>query len=581
MAYEGLVEEGGQNAIGKAAEDYALHSVLEDDEFVNAQGDFMGSIAEGVGDTLFTQEGKEQMLIGALLGGMGIPTRKNAGMLRGMGWSGDSADVKARRALLDLDLKGKDKSRMESLIKEKMENDPEFLNRFKKKNYMAYQLYKRTQARNAAQESGDLKAQKDVEADDMFDYLMYRYDNGDMSVIAEEMEDMLKTDPETFKATFGYASEMSIEDVQARQSELKQTVKDAIKRVEKASSIVDSRLKLSEQQKFTDIAVPGSQAHLRRVLIHSATMIEDRDKREKQLIAKLAELSGGKVQETSGEVDAIVFNTPEGPVTVKVGGLNLGATVQEQLEESELRISEIQGLAPNRRSVEQENELKNLTLLRDKLLKETDKDRSLYSVTLEDMSSDEKKDLSEWEKLDPVNSALNREEVENTLRDLRKLRADRLFFARTFNRFMDPDTRAGAIERITALREAYIKDHMKKQGESEARIEEFKLKLEQYKEDLAAEYTALQEKIEAAQTEMELALKDMISKERALFMATGRTKRLSTALAKSEQAYKESQARFEELVLSTSGTREDIKELTRFIKIFLQILLILNCLIRN
>jgi hypothetical protein len=568
MAYEGLVEEGGQNAMGKAAEDYALHSILEDDEFVNAQGDFMDSVAEGVGDTLFTQEGKEQMLIGALLGGMGIPTRRGVTM-GGMFAFGDSAEVKARRALLDLDLKGKDKSRMESLIKEKMENDPEFLNRFKKKNYMAYQLYKRTQARNAAQESGDLKAQKDVEADDMFDYLMYRYDNGDMSVIAEEMEDMLKTDPETFKATFGYASEMSIEDVQARQSELKQTVKDAIKRVEKASSIVDSRLKLSEQQKFTDIAVPGSQAHLRRVLIHSATMIEDRDKREKQLIAKLAELSGGKVQETSGEVDAIVFNTPEGPVTVKVGGLNLGATVQEQLEESELRISEIQGLAPNRRSVEQENELKNLTLLRDKLLKETDKDRSLYSVTLEDMSSDEKKDLSEWEKLDPVNSALNREEVENTLRDLRKLRADRLFFARTFNRFMDPDTRAGAIERITALREAYIKDHMKKQGESEARIEEFKLKLEQYKEDLAAEYTALQEKIEAAQTEMELALKDMISKERALFMATGRTKRLSTALAKSEQAYKESQARFEELVLSTSGTREDIKELTRFIKMFL------------
>lgn len=570
MAYEGLVEEGGQNAMGKAAENYALHSVLEDDEFVNAQGDFMDSVAEGVGDTLFTQEGKEQMLIGALLGGMGIPTRSNAGMLRGMGWSGDSADVKARRALLDLDLKGKDKSRMESLIKEKMENDPEFLNRFKKKNYMAYQLYKRTQARNAAQESGDLKAQKDVEADDMFDYLMYRYDNGDMSVISEEMEDMLKTDPETFKTTFGYSSEMSIEEVQARKSELKQTVKDAIKRVEKASSIVDSRLKLSEQQKFTDIAVPGSQAHLRRVLIHSATMIEDRDKREKQLIAKLAELSGGKVQETSGEVDAIVFNTPEGPVTVKVGGLNLGATVQEQLEESELRISEIQGLAPNRRSVEQENELKNLTLLRDKLLKETDKDRSLYSVTLEDMSSDEKKELSEWEKLDPVNSALNREEVENTLRDLRKLRADRLFFARTFNRFMDPDTRAGAIERISALREAYIKEHLKKQGESEARIEEFKLKLEQYKEDLAAEYTALQEKIEAAKTEMELALKDMISKERALFMATGRTKRLSTALAKSEQAYKESQARFEELVLSTSGTREDIKELTRFIKLFLK-----------
>lgn len=699
MAYEGLVEEGGQNAMGKAAEDYALHSVLEDDEFVNAQGDFMDSVAEGVGDTLFTQEGKEQMLIGALLGGMGIPTRKNAGMLRGMGWSGDSADVKARRALLDLDLKGKDKSRMESLIKEKMENDPEFLNRFKKKNYMAYQLYKRTQARNAAQESGDLKAQKDVEADDMFDYLMYRYDNGDMSVIAEEMEDMLKTDPETFKATFGYAPEMSIEDVQARQSELKQTVKDAIKRVEKASLIVDSRLKLSEQQKFTDIAVPGSQAHLRRVLIHSATMIEDRDKREKQLIAKLAELSGGKVQETSGEVDAIVFNTPEGPVTVKVGGLNLGATVQEQLEESELRISEIQGLAPNRRSVEQENELKNLTLLRDKLLKETDKDRSLYSVTLEDMSSDEKKELSEWEKLDPVNSALNREEVENTLRDLRKLRADRLFFARTFNRFMDPDTRAGAIERISALREAYLKEHLKKQGESEARIEEFKLKLEQYKADLAAEYESLSNKINIAKEDLEAALRALTEKRAALdaiekefgtpskkksrskkyyerekllqsreeltgfveyempepptvvsatieraenkipstitaiqeasdwlysqykilmelresdertlsakearrlmklleqdivmledykaemfpdeFAPTPKKKRqtgvnrkfVETELRKAEQAYKESQARFEELVLSTSGTREDIKELTRFIKLFLK-----------
>jgi hypothetical protein len=83
--YEGFVEEGGQSVFSKTGEDLVL-SKFNTDGTQNAV-DLISSLHQGFEDTYGTKEGMKEVLIGAIVGGIGAPipgTGQKLGILEGL-----------------------------------------------------------------------------------------------------------------------------------------------------------------------------------------------------------------------------------------------------------------------------------------------------------------------------------------------------------------------------------------------------------------------------------------------------------------------------------------------------------------
>jgi hypothetical protein len=515
MLYEGVVEEGGQGLISTAMDNYAFNAMRTDNGFQLELDDYLAGFGEAIGDQVMTKEGREQILIGAIIGGMGIPRKlKGSGLLM----SGDYAAVGARMQALD-DMNAYDRVLMDKITKH-FKDRPEMANNQLQQFYLGMQLRNRIAAREKAEKDGDVYLSRNLENDDIFDHLMYLNETGQLKNAMKLFEDGLNVSDEEFRQNYQYDPTMTSEEILKRKSQLRESYREHVERVQQSTGQVDNVLRLTPEERYTDIAKDTSKAFQRRMMIRFLSAAKERDAREKKLNSDLAQMTGGTVISTEDMVDSIVIEDARGNRRViRTGSLNTGATVGQQMIETKKRIAQLKQL--RNPSTEVLEELDGLVALEDRLKAEKDLTRPVAGIMLESMNIKEEGTLKEWEAKDPIAAATEKEKVKTILNDLRKLRQDRVWFSETYLKITDPEGFQQAVAEwrrsVNAYNEEVLKNQQREKEAAEkvkkarqTKITTLKNRIKRYRErdlqDLVEAQTELSEQLESASQDLEYSL---------------------------------------------------------------------------
>ena len=578
-AYEGFVEEGLQGVMAKTSEDYALRASLSDQGTFDMFADWMNSMGQGLSDTYLTTEGQTEIFIGSLAAAIGVPYSGGRGFTSGLGWMSDVEDQQTRRKTIGEynDFQEKFKKELSELEKK----FPDLQGKLKSGLFMLQQFSKNKQALEDAITSGDMKKSKDLDFDDVFEYMLHKVDTASGEEIEMEIEDIIGMKNETFKEMFGYEKEMSDEDVLKRKSYLTDKIRKDFKEVKEISQKIDRAIRIKDVDKFSGMMEPSSLGYQRRVLIHAASSIKNREEREKELISKLAELTGGKIVEVKGEVDRISYTDPAGKTrTISLGNMNTGTTVGEQIIETQTRIDDIQAIPVKERTVEQAEELNDLTGFIEDLRALPDITAPVVPLFREAKNSMDADTIAAWEKENIVAAAQNKAEVEAIFKDVRALRSDRIRFANTLKTFLDPQLAKLEAKKIEKQRAEVTKIITKAMDESEVRSRDFTIQLKNYKDTLEKQIREISSKLKAKSDDLVeigadiLQLKSAIEKfekdpsRKRAKVGVGRSgfrmltrEQIEKELQDSKEVREELQREFEEFDRTFSKERERMLEL--------------------
>ncbi len=315
--YEGVVEEGGQGALHTAAEDYALVNGLSDQgQTGNMLVDVMNSFGEGMAKTYQTKEGQTEVMIGMMLGLTGF-----GGIGKYSTFGQAKAEVEDRRSIVDL---------VERMSKE----NPSLLNSVRQNALFFNNVMKRADLYDAALDAGDVNTAKNLEFDNFFDFVHAKLQTGQFEDVAKQSKEILALSDEEFVEFAGYKNEeLTSEEIGARKAEVVKRVNDRAVAIKEATEKVDKNLRLSETARLLNSGTVGSDAYMRRQLIHSIASMDNADEREKDMVAQLATLTKGKVKGNDFDVDSIEYTDKDGNVKeVRIGEFDKANSLGDEIE---------------------------------------------------------------------------------------------------------------------------------------------------------------------------------------------------------------------------------------------------------
>ena len=445
--YEGVIEEGGQGTMQRAAADYALLSGIRDDSgMMDVISSTWDSFQEGGHETFSTTEGLTEVVIGAGLGFLGLPGPQMT-LIQG------HKNTVARRKTLDF-------------MQEIQEKYPDVYAALRSNMNFFQNVGKRSSLLDSAYESGDMALIKDLEHDNFYDFVMARVIQEDFQSIEDQAKTILEMSPEEFRAWGSYSYEnLPDNEVDARKALVVEKVNKRAKAIKEAAEQVDSHLRLSYKEKVLGMMEPGTMGYLRNQLIHSLSVIDNANEREAAMIAELARLTGGTVvSQTDGKVvkgkfkgkedrtDAIQYVDKDGNTrTVDIGAFTQDGTLRSYLSRT---MQSIEALEAKKKAGEKTMPLEKLreidaaleTLYADKLALEEAQKALQDERTLSPEEFDEI--IAPWKASDPEGAAVNEQEVYRYLTDLRKLRGRRQKAAELYKQLMNPTYRPQAIQNI-------------------------------------------------------------------------------------------------------------------------------------
>lgn len=493
--YEGF-EEGSQGFMRSLATNYAEMSSLSNDGFMYEVGAMDAAFAQAYDDTFHSTEGKTEIFLGALMGLMGVPTKLGGG---GMFWTEATAEERAKTASA-LSLKEFQKKHVDA-ITEVAKANPNFGKGLVVQMVAVANMHKRQDALDQAIKDGDFATAKSLEMDNSLDMFIAMDLTGKLSSLEKDFEKNLKLDGDAFKAAFGYAEEMTTAQIEERKVQLNNSFKSSIKSYRDSVEAVDKVYSLTNDAKHMQMANSNSPAFRRRVMIHAAMSAENRDMREKAIIAKIAKLVGGDITSKDGLVDTITIQTPDGPKVLNIGTMNAYTidekgvmsvtTVESQIQETAKRLQALAAIPEKQRPEDYNQVVEDLTTLFDVLKKESNKKKPVLSLFLENGNSSEAKTLDEWIAQDPLRSK-DKEDLQKLLGDARRLRVERHEFAAMFQKLTTEEGHKEMVKKnaelsksLEAAKAANKQTASEKQEISDRKVE-FKSKIRLYQASLDA-----------------------------------------------------------------------------------------------
>ena len=471
--YEGFVEEGLQGAMGRAAGDYALLSGIREDAGINDLFDSVyDSFTQGAKESYTTTDGLKEVVIGAMLGGLGMP---------GVNLTALDAhrDTKERREYID------------KLTKLQQEH-PDVMNSLRAHGSFFMNVSKRSKLLDSAYEGGDLALVKNLEHDNFFDFVMSKIITGQYEDIETQTQDILDSSEQEFRELGGYTTEsLPSSEVNARKIEVVEATKKRAAKIREAVEKVDAELRLSEREKVLDSEKPGTMGYLRKQLIHNLSVIDNVQEREEALIKEVAKLTGGKISSVAWSIDkdgkgskedrtsTIDYTDAEGNTkSVDIGAFYEDAPIRASIAKIENIIKALEAGEKTEEVKKQLDELYDRKLELSEYAKEVGEDNILTGEEYENL-------IKPWLAADPDGVAINGEQVQTYLKDLRKLRARRQTSVEMYKQLMDPTYRPQAIQSIqekinamdTDLTEEEKKAKERKEKKEKKSIETFKSKI--------------------------------------------------------------------------------------------------------
>jgi hypothetical protein len=513
--YEGVIEEGGQGVMQRAAADYALLSGVRDDNSLRELlGSSISSFKEAGAESYFTDEGLTEVVLGVIMGTLGLP---------GVNTTAIQAykDTKVRREALDY-------------LDAAIENNPGLIRTLSSNAAFFMNVAKRSKLMDQAIEAGDMALAKDLEYDNFYDYVMAKIATEQYEDIENQTDAILNMAEEEFIEWGGYQNEsLTSEEISKRKHHVVNAVKERAAKIKERVDKVDSTLRYTMQEKFAGIQRPGTKAYNRNLLIHSLSTMDNTEEREEALIKKWAELTNGTMTVPSFRV---VDNK-----LVDLSNIESMPVIEYQDADGNLRTVDIAAFTEESglRGM-LANVLKGIEVLEkkgDKTAKENASLKDLYDmkVSLNDiiktvgdennLSKEEYEQLIEpWIQADPEGYAQNSKEAYTILADLRKLRARRQTAAEMYKQLMDPYYRPqvtqNIIEKINALDTEVTegeKEARKRKDEEDARkVQEFKDKLQATRVVTERELENLEKRIEDLKQELKDILGELVQNVESL-----------------------------------------------------------------
>lgn len=493
--YEGFVEEGLQGAMGRASADYALLSGIREDAGMNDLFDSVyDSFTQGAKESYTTTEGLKEVVIGAMLGGLGMP---------GVNLTVQDAykDTKERREYIN---------RLEKLQKD----HPSLMNSIRAHGSFFMNVSKRSKLLDTAFEGGDLALVKDLEHDNFFDFVMSKMITGQYEDIETQSQDILDSSEEEFRELGGYTEEtLPSSEINARKIEVVEATRKRAAKIKEAVEKVDAELRLSEREKVLDSEKPGTMGYVRKQLIHSLSVMDNVQEREEAIIKEVAKLTGGKISSVAWSIDkdgrgskedrtsTIDYTDAEGNVkSVDIGAFYEDAPIRAAISQIENIITALESGEKTEEVKKQLDELYDRKLELSEYAKEVGEDNVLSGEEYE-------KIIKPWNEADPDGVVVNGEQVQTYLKDLRKLRGRRQKAVEMYKQLMDPTYRPQAIQSIqdkinamdTDLTEEEKKAKERKEKKEKERIENFKSKIVEAKKVTLRQIEAFENQLKETQ----------------------------------------------------------------------------------
>lgn len=512
--YEGVIEEGGQGVMQRAAADYALLSGIRDDNSLRELvGASVSSFKEAGAESYFTDEGLTEVVLGAIMGSLGLP---------GVNTTAIQAykNTKVRREALDY-------------LDKAIEENPGLLKTLSTNAAFFMNVAKRSKLMDQAMEAGDMALAKDLEYDNFFDYVMAKIHTGQYQDIENQTDEILNMSEEEFIEWGGYTAEnLTSEEVTKRKSHVVNAVKERAKQVYENVNKVDSNLRYTEQEKYVGYDRPGTKAFNRKMLIHALSTMNNTEEREGSIIEKLAPLIGGTLAKAPG----YRISDKEGKTTTEdLTDIETMPVIEYQDAEGNIRQIDIAAFTGE---ADVRGQLVTVLNTIDALEKITDRSpaqaatlRTLYDAKVElnaiikevgdenILSQEEyEKIIEPWKKSDPEGFAKNEKEVYGLLADLRKLRARRQSAGEMYKKLMDPyynpQVTQNIIDKINALdtevTEEEKKARKRKDEEDARKVQEFKDKLQEARKTSEREVVNLEKRILDLKQEIKDLLADLV-----------------------------------------------------------------------
>jgi hypothetical protein len=549
--HEGFIEEGGQGTLARMSENYAYNAARSGKQFELDLLEYVGGMGEAISETLGTKEGQTEIGLGFLLGIMGMP--KVAGG-SGMFMSGSIAETQSRlTAKNNLE---EFKKKMTAKFLEHRETHPEkYLNQAHA-TFLAKQLHGRVEARILAEKEGRVFDAKNLEEDDFFDHMFYLNETGQLEDAMKMFEEGMKMDPDSFKEVYGYDPAMTVEDLNLRKAELRSSFSDRVTRFKKVADMIDRSFPMTFEEKYAnvdDVNNIGSNAGRRRFMMRYASKAEENDKREKQIIAEIAEMTGGEILfDNADTVDEIVYRQTDGKVRVaRMGTLNLNTSVAGQLIETRQRIAEIESVNPERRPVAMQEDLEGLREFEKVLAAEKDMTKPVAGILLESKRDVEMESLEALSLKDPILATANEKDIIQKLDDLRKLRIQRKQFTDMFIAASSPET----FEDMLRVQRDVV-------AEVEKEFETQKAEAITAFEEVNTAISDMQERIRAYKAVGYADLEERLEELKEAMAKTGETLQIKLAsVAGIEENIAELSAEMPELEAEFQNLREKVKQL--------------------
>jgi hypothetical protein len=392
---EGIVEEGGQSVISKAAENYVSNKYDPDANLSTKS--FASALGHAFSETYGSKEGWKEIMIGAMIGGM-----SNV-------FEGGLSATKKKNENVDK-------------IVSWMNANPDVAKTMKEAWVSAVQQQKASGKMDTAVALGDMFEAKNGEHDSFFSYVASRHASGFFDSIKEEVVDGIKKlSDEEFKTEWLGDENITKEEVAKRKQEIIDST------IKKANAIKNS-LDLVENS----VHFKKYNNDVRLGAAYSLASVDNLDNRELALKDELIKLTGGD--------ENLAFNLNNKIGLAKISNLMENKKVREYIKVRE----EIEKLGALYSETDKEGLDKEIQAAQKELEKKI-KESELDSSTLE-KGYDYHKSVKEFNKaakawVEQNEKSPNKEKFVQGVVDLERLQDKRSNLINEYNRLL---TREGA-----------------------------------------------------------------------------------------------------------------------------------------
>ena len=453
--YEGVVEEGGQSVIDKAKYNYIMAKHGTENQKETAS--LLESARKAAIETYGSDDGMTEVMLGALIGAIGLP-------------GFNSGSYTATGARINEQQKTED---IQDFMADYYNENKDLLKGINSVAEFMTESQELAALMDKHMMDGNIAAWKDVENDQMFSYVKSKVMTEQFQDIIEDADEIRNMSDEKFMELFEYTSE-NFKDKSDISKRKNQVADSAIKRANKIKDAFESVDDIFDfgKEKWTDT----EQMRLRENMAHSLSVIENVSEREKALTYKLAEMTGGKVTESSdmknkGAARTITYGEGENAKTFTLSDFSQSGAIHnykkyqqvlKDIDSGKIKESPIPGMSL-------EDARKTISEQVEGLRMQIENLGGSSEIDLSDLSNEELEllqafgpKMEEWGKSDPAGFAKNLKQSVQLIKDLRHLRARRHEFVGQFNNLVH----GPKVARDQALQEIenYIEDVKKEDG---------------------------------------------------------------------------------------------------------------------